>query len=262
MKFHEKIQILRKEKGLSQEELAEMMQVSRQSVSKWESAGAYPETEKLVVLSEIFGVTIDSLLKDVDAEIDYQNTISIPYWVNRGNVYEYKSERTFNGLPLVHVHIGFGLKKAKGIIAIGNIATGLISIGLVSTGFLSFGLVGLGLISFGLLSIGLLTAFGSISIGAFSVGAIAIGLVTIGALSMGVYSIGALSLASRVAVGDQAYAPIAIGRKVKGVFEFIDTSGARDFSSINGQEVRQVILDQYPDTWDWVVEMMTWALGR
>ena len=262
MKFHEKIQNLRKEKGLSQEDLAEMMQVSRQSVSKWESAGAYPETEKLIVLSEIFGVTIDSLLKDVETEIDYQNTISIPYWVNRGNVYEYKSERTFNGLPLLHVHIGFGVKKAKGIIAIGNIATGLISIGLISTGFLSFGLLSLGLLSFGLLSIGLLMAAGSISIGAFSVGAIAIGLLTIGAISIGVYSIGALSLASRVALGDNAYAPIAIGRNVRGMFEFIDTSAARDFSSVSGQEVSQVIYDQYPNTWEWIVEMMTWVLGR
>jgi len=262
MKFHEKIQNLRKEKGLSQEELAEMMQVSRQSVSKWESAQAYPETEKLVVLSEIFGVTIDSLLKDVETEIDYQNTISIPYWANRGNVYEYKSERTFNGLPLVHVHIGFGVKKAKGVIAIGNIATGLISIGLVSTGFLSLGLISMGLLSFGLLSIGLLMAVGSISIGTFSIGAIAIGLVTIGAISLGVYSLGALSVASRVAVGDHAYAPIAVGRNVRGVFEFIDTSAARDFSSVSGQEVSQVILEQYPNTWDWVVEMMTWVLGR
>ena len=262
MKFHEKIQNLRKEKGLSQEELAEMMQVSRQSVSKWESAQAYPETDKLIVLSEIFGVTIDSLLKDTETEADNQNTISSPYWVSRGNVYEYKSERTFNGLPLIHIHIGLGARKAKGVIAIGNVATGLISIGLVSAGFLSLGLLSAGILSFGLLTIGLLLAIGTVSIGTLSIGAIAIGLVTIGALSFGVYSLGALSVASRVAVGDSAYAPIAVGRKVKGVFEFIDTSTARDFSSVSGQEVKQVILEQYPDTWDWVVELMTWVLGR
>jgi len=126
MKFQDKIQALRKEKRLSQEELAEMLQVSRQSVSKWESGQSYPETDKLVVLSQIFGVTVDSLLKDGEIETDRANTISEPYWTTRGRVYEYKSESIVFGLPLVHIHIGFGAKRAKGIIAIGNIATGLL----------------------------------------------------------------------------------------------------------------------------------------
>jgi transcriptional regulator with XRE-family HTH domain len=64
MNLSEKIQNLRKEKQLSQEELAEKLDISRQSVSKWESGLAMPEIDKLIMLSEIFGVTTDYLLKD------------------------------------------------------------------------------------------------------------------------------------------------------------------------------------------------------
>lgn len=64
MKLAEKIQILRKRKGLSQEELANICHVSRQSISKWEADIAQPEIEKLIILSDIFHVTIDVLLKD------------------------------------------------------------------------------------------------------------------------------------------------------------------------------------------------------
>jgi len=262
MKFYEKLQKLRKEKGLSQEELAEMLGVSRQSVSKWESGVTYPETEKLLIISEIFGVTLDSLLKDGDMEKDTENRVSDPYWVTRGRQYEYKSDKTFNGLPLVHVNIGFGVKRAKGVIAIGNIATGYLSIGLISAGFMSFGLIGVGLISFSLLAIGLLLAVGTVSLGIFSIGAIAFGIFTLGAISIGMYSIGALAVATRVAVGDHAYAPIAVGRTVRGTYEFIDTSIGRDFSSVSGEEVRQAIQTQYPGTWEWAEHWMTWFMGR
>lgn len=64
MNLPEKIQTLRKEKQLSQEELAEKLDISRQSVSKWESGLAMPEIDKLIILSEIFEVTTDYLLKD------------------------------------------------------------------------------------------------------------------------------------------------------------------------------------------------------
>lgn len=60
----DKIIILRKRNGWSQEELAEQMNVSRQAVSKWESAQTIPDLEKILTLSRIFGVTTDYLLKD------------------------------------------------------------------------------------------------------------------------------------------------------------------------------------------------------
>ena len=64
MKLSEKIQILRKENNYSQEELAAVCNVSRQSISKWEADTTLPETEKLIVLSNLFQVTVDVLLKD------------------------------------------------------------------------------------------------------------------------------------------------------------------------------------------------------
>lgn len=64
MKFCEKLQKLRKEKGYSQEQLADMLDVSRQSVSKWESGTTYPEMDKLLMLCKIFNITLDDLTND------------------------------------------------------------------------------------------------------------------------------------------------------------------------------------------------------
>ena len=68
MNFSEKLLTLRKAKGMTQEQLAEKLDVSRQSISKWESGQAVPELEKIVALSAIFDVTTDYLLKS--SEID------------------------------------------------------------------------------------------------------------------------------------------------------------------------------------------------
>ena len=61
--FSNKLQQLRKQNGLSQEALAEILEVSRQSVSKWESGQVYPEIDKIIFISEYFHVSIDELLK-------------------------------------------------------------------------------------------------------------------------------------------------------------------------------------------------------
>lgn len=63
MNFSEKLLTLRKAKGMTQEQLAEKLDVSRQSISKWESGQAVPELDKIVALSAIFDVTTDYLLK-------------------------------------------------------------------------------------------------------------------------------------------------------------------------------------------------------
>lgn len=68
MNFSEKLLTLRKANNLTQEQLAEKLDVSRQSVSKWESGQATPELEKIVAMSAIFDVTTDYLLKS--SEID------------------------------------------------------------------------------------------------------------------------------------------------------------------------------------------------
>ena len=68
MTFSEKISALRKQKGWSQEELAEKLMVTRQAVSKWESAQSMPDLDKLVQLSEALGVSTDYLLKDEQSQ--------------------------------------------------------------------------------------------------------------------------------------------------------------------------------------------------
>lgn len=64
MKLHEKIYRLRTEKKLSQGDLAEILNVSRQSVSKWETGASVPDLDKLVKMSDLFGVTLDDLVRD------------------------------------------------------------------------------------------------------------------------------------------------------------------------------------------------------
>ena len=66
----------RKKNGWSQEELAEMLDVSRQSVSKWEGAQSVPDLQKILKMAEMFGVSTDYLLKDEmepeDTEVSYE----------------------------------------------------------------------------------------------------------------------------------------------------------------------------------------------
>ncbi len=62
MEFHEKLQELRKNRGITQEELAEKLYVSRTAVSKWESGRGYPSIDSLKAISNYFSVTIDDLL--------------------------------------------------------------------------------------------------------------------------------------------------------------------------------------------------------
>lgn len=64
MILEEKIMELRKKNGWSQEELAEKIHVSRQSVSKWESSASIPDLSKILLLSQVFGVSTDYLLRD------------------------------------------------------------------------------------------------------------------------------------------------------------------------------------------------------
>ena len=70
----EKIAALRKQNNWSQEELAEKLQISRQSVSKWESGASIPDLDRIVKLSALFGVSTDYLLKDEMEEIAWSET--------------------------------------------------------------------------------------------------------------------------------------------------------------------------------------------
>lgn len=79
MALPEKLYALRKKSGLSQEQLAEALNVSRQAISKWESGSAMPESDKLLALSNYFGVSLDYLLKDgaPDAALIVYGVLSI-----------------------------------------------------------------------------------------------------------------------------------------------------------------------------------------
>ncbi|MBQ4537456.1 MAG: helix-turn-helix domain-containing protein [Lachnospiraceae bacterium] len=70
----EKIMMLRKKNGWSQEELAEQLEISRQSVSKWESGASIPDLDKVIKLSALFGVSTDYLLKDEMETVSYSET--------------------------------------------------------------------------------------------------------------------------------------------------------------------------------------------
>lgn len=67
MEFNEKLQELRKKRGLTQEELASKLYVSRTAISKWESGRGYPSIESLRMISEFFSVSIDDLLSSNEA---------------------------------------------------------------------------------------------------------------------------------------------------------------------------------------------------
>lgn len=237
----EKLQLLRNNNRLSQEELGEKLGVSRQAISKWESGQSTPDLKKLIAISQLYNITIDSLVKDeYEFDIFKSNEISsvdnqeekkednknaqIVININKDSIftshsveYEYKSKKSVFGVPLVHVNLGKGFKKAKGIIAVGNISCGIISSGFVSLGVLSCGFLSIGGISLGLISIAILLAVGAFSLGSFSIGAISIGIFSFGAVSMGKYAFGACAIASDIAIGDYARANIAIGNTVEGI---------------------------------------------
>lgn len=69
MIFSEKLQMLRKTKGYSQEAMAEMLEVSRQAVAKWETGLSYPDIFNLIQISNLFNVTVDYLIKEQDCNV-------------------------------------------------------------------------------------------------------------------------------------------------------------------------------------------------
>lgn len=220
----DKIAALRKQNHLTQEQLAQLLGVSRQSISKYESDLAYPETEKLIRLSELFGCTVDELLRDrssgegsaagqescaaeqtAAAEADRMEPIPgirISNWL----MTEKKSEKTLWGLPLWHIG-----RNARGIIAVGLKASGVLSVGFLSTGIVSFGFLSLGLLSFGLLALGLLAA-GTFALGIVAAGAVAVGLIAFGAVAVGHIAIGAAAYGKYYACGDYAQAMFACAK--------------------------------------------------
>ncbi|VUX01394.1 HTH-type transcriptional regulator ImmR [Streptococcus constellatus] len=98
MQIDKRIFELRKERGWSQDQLAEKVNVSRQSISKWESAQALPEIEKVVELSRIFQVTTDYLLLDEANSKDAQ-----PSWTNEERANYNKEVKNFSIANILYI---------------------------------------------------------------------------------------------------------------------------------------------------------------
>ena len=103
MTFGEKLQALRKSRGWSQEQLAERVAVSRQAVGKWESGSAVPDTENVVEISRLFGVSTDYLLHD-----DYTADSDIPAVKTREEQLQKRRNRETAMMVLIGVEaLGF-----------------------------------------------------------------------------------------------------------------------------------------------------------
>ena len=222
--MHEKIMLgdfireLRKEKGLSQEELGLFVGVSNKAVSKWETGEANPELKLIPKLAKALGVTADELLSCERRE-DAQETRSND---EDGRAYrqffflgadmlevaprEYVSvKKNKKGKPFLHINFNNFRSRAEGTVAIAPNAKGLLAIGLISKGIFSIGLLSVGILSFGILSVGLL-ALGTLCLGLIAAGGVSLGLVAaFGGLAAGFFAFGG------IAVGFYAFGGIAVG---------------------------------------------------
>ncbi len=253
MAFAETLTRLRREKGLSQEQLADLTDVSRQAVGKWEAGRSMPDLPRLIALADLFGVSLDALVRPETAfgapcpetapalteqmdGADDTNGAREPapgavrieargkaFSLPSGSAvavlpgYEYKSKRTLFGLPLVHINVGYGLRGAKGVFAVGDYAVGVVAVG----GF-SVGLIGIGGLSVGLLGLG------GVALGGLALGGLAVGGIALGACAVGVYALGVAAVASKAAVGAAALAPVSAGFNEDARFVLTESSTLRD----------------------------------
>lgn len=207
MTLGEKLAKLRREKNLTQEQLAELLGVSRQAISKWESNTAYPETEKLIRLARLYDCSLDYLL--LDKPMEGKREFVIQKLDLSSLCIEKVSDRKIGSLPLWHINIGYG-RVAKGVFALGLASKGIVSVGLFSVGLVSCGVMGVGLLAFGSFALGLL-AVGAIAAGLLAFGAVAVGIFAAGASATGLFAVGAAALGKYAALGDSATAAVAIG---------------------------------------------------
>ncbi len=237
MTLGDKLAKFRRENNYTQEQLADILGVSRQAISKWESNTAYPETDKLIRISELFDCSLDYLLKDkVETDNRVQTADAVVWFRNRFR--EKKSEKALFGMPLWHIgknakgFVAVGLN-ARGVIAVGLKAKGIVSLGVLSLGFISIGTLSLGLLSIGMLALGILSA-GCFSIGVLATGAISFGIISLGAIAIGDFSVGALAIGRYFAVGDHARAMIALGdtEAAGSVFQKVGELAAGDRAAV------------------------------
>lgn len=247
MEFHERLMQLRKERGWSQEQLADQLGVTRQTVSKWELGSTTPEMQKLMDMSALFGISIDELVGNEAFLPPQAEPVTAPAPARDKWHYEYRSERTFFGLPLIHVNIGlFRAYRAKGILAVGNLAVGLLSLGVLSAGLISIGALAAGLLAIGALAAGGFV-LGAIAAGILAMGGVALGVVAFGGVAAGFYAIGGAAFGVCVAAGDFAWGRIAIGNHV---------SGEIALSHVGWEFAESQIMTFYPHTPEWLLSIL------
>ncbi len=256
--FSEKLLELRRREGLSQEQLADRLGVTRQSVSKWESGTAAPELAKLVALSDLFSVSVDYLVKDRLEELERPTEAPPPSTARlekqveeisqyfRGYTCFWDSKVKIFGLPLVSVrfhlrpHMMRNRDTAKGIIAIGNAAIGVVALGALSVGVLSIGLLSVGLLSLGCLAFGL-TALGPVAMGLLAFGPVALGLW---------YAGGVAALGGKIAVGVAAVGETAVGYDAAGKHILLWGNG------LTQPEVEAFLLEHNPKLWTPLLKLL------
>ena len=109
MSFADNLKMIRKEKGLTQEQLAEILGVSRQAVSKWESNNGYPETDKLIVIAKKFGVSLDYLI-DNEPRKQEDEVVIAPVGEKKITITMFDRSQTVNCLAVRYSRIVFPAK--------------------------------------------------------------------------------------------------------------------------------------------------------
>lgn len=252
MLFSEKLAVLRRREGMSQEQLADRLAVTRQSVSKWESGAAMPELNKLVAISDLFGVSVDYLVKNhieepaptaatesdtarIEQKLD---ALASDYHRSWGPYYHYTSKTRIFGLPLVSVRFGRDRHPSKHSLAVGIIAIGNFSVGIISIGLISVGVFSMGLLAFGLLALGM----------------VSIGYLAIGISAVGIYAVGVAANGLKIAMGVAASGKTAVGQNVSGTNVLLWGDG------LSKVEVEAFLQARHPGLWKPLLRLFS-ALG-
>jgi transcriptional regulator with XRE-family HTH domain len=245
-KFCDKMIQLRRERGMSQEQLADLLEVSRQAVSKWEGDQSMPSIDKIVQLADLFGVSVDYLIRDStlqgnshlreDAyEKSYSNAREDMFAKGDSNAREDRySKGDANTRQETNTQDSMNTKtvidqlneltqmvrnkktdiyeyKSKRTIAglpLVHVKFSRYGKPTLAKGIIAIGSVSVGLISLGAISAGLIS-FGALSFGLLlALGAIVLGSISFGAVSIGLFACGG------VAIGIYAFGGVALASKV------------------------------------------------
>ena len=229
-KFCDKLIVLRREKGLSQEQLAEYLEVSRQSVSKWEADKTMPEISKLIAISELFQVSLDYLLiddcenrngrfpgmedvpdygagkglggSDIKRQQDSGQWEMDAGWPETSTRETEEMKKSLNEIKeFIGCREGFEYKSKASVFGLplvhvkfgggnGKVRLRDAAWGIIAVGNLALGVVSVGIFSAGVLSFGVLSLGLLFSLGVISLGAMAVGVVAMGIVTGGISSVG------------------------------------------------------------------------